>query len=242
MKLPLFRTWRANRLIERAMRNSPIPQAPRGLRERLIEQAAEAEVNAAPITGRRSQLVWLAPVAIVSLLLAVWCSTLRHPVQETRVPPVMPKPPSVVKTPPEEAPVVVQQPEEQRIRQARSSGICNPGCYSQGLRPSSKPGAQRIAGPRNPARDYKSRPISEREPVITVSVTREAEPTAGYARVAAYSEDESGRRVRTAWTLEYNPEDGSCTQEMSVHDASGQRQLLTVAVVRSSDQFKGEEL
>lgn len=225
MKLPLFRTWRANRLIERAMRNSPIPQAPRGLRERLIEQAAEAEVNAAPMTGRRSQLVWLAPVAIVSLLLAVWCSTLRHPVQETRVPPVMPKPPSVVKTPPEEAPVVVQQPKEPRMQQAVVR-----------------------TWQRKPTRRHKLVPPQvvrheeQREPVITVSVTRSPEPEVGYARVAAYSEDESGRMVRTAWTHEYNPSDGSCTQEMSVDDSSGQRQLLTVAVVRSSDQFKGEEL
>lgn len=223
MKLSLFRAWRANRLIEQAMRNSPPPKPPEGLRDRLIQQALSAEATALPQAARsRSRLVWLAPVAVVALIVC-WIA-FRGPAPETKHETILSPVPipaqEIVKTPPKSVPTVVHQPKI----------------------------ALRVSHPRlrHKQRAPRHLQVAEQhqvqEPSIRISVTRTPEPTVGYARVAAYSTDDSGREVRTAWTLVDNPQTRTSSQEMSVDSTSGQRQLLKVAVVMPSNESKGEEL
>ncbi len=227
MRLSLFRCWREKRLIHNALRNSPSPKAPEWLKARLIERAVVAQADASDARAPGIlRLTWGLPVVAVAL--AVGWSILRSPVDEAK-----PKPRTsvvqvpvrdVVRTSPEQAPEVAKRPKE-------------PATEHAVVRTARRP-RQRHA----PVRTYVARDEQPREPVIQVSVTRSPEPEVGYARVAAYSSDDSGRLVKTAWTSVDDPQAGTSRQEMYVDDGSGRLQSLTVAVEMPLERPKGEEL
>jgi hypothetical protein len=82
-------------------------------------------------------------------------------------------------------------------------------------------------------------------PVMRVAVTRVRRGGVGYARAAAWDTDDTGNRVKTEWTIVDDARAGESRQELTITDASGRRQSLTVALVEppnGGSQPKGEEL
>lgn len=233
MKRSLFRTWRENRLIEQAMRNSAPPKAPQALKNRLMQQAMEAEANAVVRPAQRKlKLVWVLPAAAL-VLAACWIALHGLGVEsskpKTTARRITPTASHIAETTPRKVPTVA--PRQERAAAVRQPRVARTISHRR-LR-------HRRSGPELPQM-AKTPPVQQ--PAIRVTVTRGHEPTAGYARVAAYSTDESGRALRTAWTLTDDPKARTSHQEMSIDDTSGQRQLLRVSVVMPSHSSKGEQL
>lgn len=230
MKRLSFRVWRENRRIEQAMRTAPPPKAPEWLKDRLIEQAKAAEASAVLRPTRpKLRLVWLAPAAVL-VLVACWAAWHR-PMPENGPKLIVHHAPSM------------ERPEYHVAEAAQK--------MSRNQMPQLKQQPKLALHMRHPRlrrarRRHELPQVAQLPPTqpqtLRVSVTRETKPTVGYARVAAYTKDDSGYEVKTAWVLVDNPNSGTSHQEMSIDDTSGQRQMLKVSVVVPSLNHKGEEL
>lgn len=208
------------------MRTSPMPQPPEGLKDRLIQQALEAEA-AGPAWPARSRfkLAWAAIPALV--LVAGWIAWHGSmPIVKQGVPNRTPPGPRDVAT----APVVKTPPKAPVPQPDRQAAIYKPRHHNASKKPF-LPVPMRTVEP----------PV-QGEPRIRVSVSHTRQQEEGYARVACYSTDDGGHTVRTEWTLVNNPKAGATREEMSVNDDSGQRQSLKVAIVMPPSKPKGEEL
>lgn len=231
MKRSLFRIWRVNRLMDQVMRQSPSPKAPDELRDRLIEQAKLAEAKSSMTVAQpMRKYVWLATATALALVFNVVWQMLPHHVPEQRPRNILLVPPRRMVDEAKTPPVAPQQ--QPPVAPRRSIG---PELVWHPRRPKLR--YRRHASPMLVA---EQRTIQA--PGIRVSVTRETRPSIGYARVVAYSTDESGQTVRTAWILEQDSRTGASRQEMIESDDSGQRQLLTVAVARPTIERNGDEL
>lgn len=236
----LFRSYRASRertMLEAAMRAAPVPQPPAGLKERLIEQAiaASRERVGEPVRPL-GRIVWAVGGCAV-LVMAAWLShsfvTQPAPTARPIIHPVHIARPII----PGQAQQSIAQRAVPRGRQTHVRLVYAPQRLGQYVRTARLVNWSSIKRHKLPHQQ-----MIAKAPVIQVSVTHTSRPSIGYARVAAYSTDDSGRDVKTACTLIDDPRTGSSEQEVSVNDNTGRLQLLKVSIVAPLDHHKGDEL
>jgi hypothetical protein len=67
-------------------------------------------------------------------------------------------------------------------------------------------------------------------PPIRVTITRTRDCSIGYAAAASWDTDDTGREVRTTWTLVEDSHKNMSQQELSITDSDGATHSLVVAV------------
>lgn len=226
------RAARERRLLESAMRTTSAPVPAAGLKERLIEQAITASRQSIAEPTRSYRWIAWAAAGFAFVVLAIWLS-LSPETQQTVATKPASHPERITRTAPPR--IIAQGPD------AKPNMALVPDLHS---RPANTWGQVRPVHRRSV--NYHSQPIepttAQAPGTIRVSVTRKPEQAVGYARVAAYTRDDSGRQVKTSWTLMNDPKTRTSEQEVAIDDTAGQRQLLRVSVVMPSRDPNGEQL
>ena len=230
------RLRRERRLLVEAMSNTPRPVPPQDLRERLIAQtlAARSESSARPARSW-AWAAWSASAALLAAVIfwAAWHGTAPRTQPLVRRPEVhgtqSPRKPPIAVLPEKHAPAPTPAP----VQIARRPGIARAPAVRHQRR-------------EKPERSYAvaQAPVVESEVSdmrVTVSRTRQGD--VGYAQASAWDTDDTGNPVKMQWTIVEDSHAKISRQELSVTDASGRRQSLTVTVaVASQNDSKGEQL
>lgn len=225
------------RLLETAMRTTPRPVVPSGLRDRLVADALVAAEQASPRPRRPFVwAAWAAPAALAAVL--AWVAFLGHREKPDVQPPTGGQPVVSAPAAPDQPEPRLDPPGDERttVVDARPSGTQRKLKVTPGPKPRQGP-------PPVPPKPETTPPLElvaeadttpSETPKIRVTVSRTREGDAGYARAASWNED----GTRTEWAILEGAEAQGPRSEVCMNGDAGLKLCVTVSSDSTRDKLE----